>query len=293
MKEHYAYITMATSQDYLLGLMTMWLSLKNTGTQIPLYAMLPSELVLSHPEYVKNLKRNGVNILKYNNSIQIPQQLIDNNAHNGFFRFNHTFDKLLIFELTQFEKVVYIDADMYILHNLDHLFSFPHISAVAAGRSYPGNQDWDDLNSGLMVIQPQHSIVRELEKKIPDVIKQKNICGDQDVLQLYFSDWKQHPEKIMDEKYGVFAQYASYYEAHLGYTYPTDRHALDNSKSIAVIHFIGENKPWFQHWNFLSVLKQEIQLTWLKLRHKHNTITMILEYKHLVRKARKLLYAKP
>ena len=66
MKEHYAYITMATSQDYLLGLMTMWLSLKNTGTQIPLYAMLPSELVLSHPEYVKNLKRNGVNILKYN-----------------------------------------------------------------------------------------------------------------------------------------------------------------------------------------------------------------------------------
>ena len=28
MKENYAYITMATSQDYLLGLMTMWLSLK-------------------------------------------------------------------------------------------------------------------------------------------------------------------------------------------------------------------------------------------------------------------------
>ena len=97
----------------------------------------------------------------------------------------------------------------------------------------------------------------------------------------------------MDEKYGVFAQYASYYEAHLGYTYPNTRHAVDNPKAIAVIHFIGENKPWMQQWNYLSVLKQDIQLAWLKLRHKRNTVTMLLEYKHLVRKARKLLYVKP
>ena len=283
---------MATSLDYLPGLMAMWLSLKSTGTQIPLYAMLPHKIVVSKPHVVNSLKKSGIKILDYNYTIQLPQQLIENNIHSEFFRFNHTFDKLLVFELTQFDKIVYIDADMYILHNLDHLFTFPHMSAVAAGRSYPGNQDWVDLNSGLMVIQPQHNIVQELEQKIPDVIKHKQICGDQDVLQLYFSDWKQHPEKIMNEKYGVFAQYASYYETHLGYTYPNNQHAEENPKTIAVIHFIGEMKPWMQRWSFLSVLKQDIQLVWMKLRHKRDTFTVLLEYKHLVRKARKLLYSK-
>ena len=293
MEKNYAYITMATSLDYLPGLMTMWLSLKNTGTKIPIYAMLPRELVRSNPEYANRLAKNGINLLEYTNSIQLPQQLIDSNSHNGHLRFNHTFDKLLVFELTQFDKIVFIDADMYVLHNLDHLFAFPHMSAVAAGLSYPGNQDWEDLNSGLMVIQPQRNIVQEFEKLIPDVIKQKSICGDQDVLQLYFSDWKQHPEKNMGEKYGVFAQYASYYESRLGYTYPSIRHAVDNPKTIAVVHFIGENKPWMQHWSPLSVLKQELQLTLLRLIRKRNTTAVLLKYKHLVRKARKLLYAKP
>ena len=40
------------------------------------------------------------------------------------------------------------------------------------------------------------------------------------------------------------------------------------------------------------VLKQELQLAALRLLHKRNTDAVLLEYKHLVRKARKLLYAK-
>lgn len=289
MTHNYAYITMATSKNYLLGLMAMYLSLKQTGTQMPLYAMLPQKLVVDEEQTITNLKRNGIKVLQYDHSVGIPQQLIERNTRNGHFRFNHTFDKLLVFGLTQFEKIVFIDADMYILQNLDHLFTFPHMSAVTAGRSYPGNQDWIDLNSGLMTIRPQEHLVHDLEQKIPEVIRQKSICGDQDVLQLYYPDWPQQPEKNMGEKYGVFAQYASYYEKHLGYTYTNDK---ENPQSVAVIHFIGETKPWMQHWSLLSVLKQELQLVVLRLLHKRNTDVVLLEYKHLVRKARKLLYAK-
>lgn len=289
MSPNYAYITMATSKNYLTGLVAMYLSLKSTGTQIPLYAMLPQRLVEDEAKTIARLKRNGIKVLQYNHSVEIPQQLIEKNTNNGHFRFNHTFDKLLIFGLTQFEKIVFIDADMYILHNLDHLFTFPHMSAVAAGRSYPGNQDWIDLNSGLMTIQPQDNLLHDLVQKIPEVIMQKDICGDQDVLQLYYPDWPQQPEKNMGEKYGIFAQYSSYYEKHLGYTYTND---TENPKSVAVIHFIGEKKPWMQHWSHLSVLKQELQLAALRLLHIRNTDTVLLEYKHLVRKARKLLYAK-
>ncbi len=289
MSSNYAYITMATSKDYLPGVIAMYLSLKRTGTVISLYAMLPQALVESEPLAINNLKRNGINILEYNHSIEIPQQLIDNNAHQGDHRFSHTFDKLLVFEQTQFDKIVYLDADIYILHNLDHLFQLPHMSAMIAGKSYPGNEDWTDLTSGIMTIVPEQGLSAKFEKLIPDVIKAKGICGDQDILQAYYTDWPQRPELDMGEKYGVIAYYAKYYEQHLGYKYTNQE---EDPLSVAVIHYAGEMKPWMQHWSPLSVLKQELQLAVLRLIGRRNTTAVLLEYKHLVRKARKLLYAK-
>ena len=288
MSEQRAYITLATSSDYLVGVMAMALSLQQTGTRIPLYAMLPADLVKSEKTVCDRLKSNGVQILEYNQSVSIPQQLIDNNARQGDCRFSHTFDKLLIFEQIQFDKIVYLDADIQILHNLDHLFDLPHMAAMVAGHSYPGNEDWVDLTSGIMTIMPQQGLVKEFEALIPNVIEEKGACGDQDILQDYYKEWPQHPELDMGEKYGVMAGYAQYYEKQLGYCYTNE---VGNPKSVAVIHYAGERKPWHQHWSALSVIKQELQLLALKAVHKRNTTAVLLEYKHLVRKARKLLYA--
>lgn len=250
--------------------------------------MLPSDLVKEEEKLCVQLKENGINIIEYNNSISIPQQLIDNNENHGDRRFSHTFDKLLVFEQTQFDKIVYLDADIYILHNLDHLFQLPHMSAMIAGKSYPGNEDWVDLTSGIMTIVPEQGLSARFEKLIPDVISAKGICGDQDILQAYYSDWPQHPELDMGEKYGVIAYYAKYYEKHLGYKYTNN---VADPHSVAVIHYAGEKKPWMQQWSPLSVLKQELQLMMLKMMHKRNTTAVLLEYKHLIRKARKLIYA--
>ena len=285
----YAYVTLSTSKSYLLGIMTMYLSLRKTETNIPLYAMLPTDLIKTEPKLCGRLKTSGVNIIEYGNSIFIPQQLVESIENHGDSRFSHTFDKLLVFEQTQFDKIVYLDADIYILHNLDHLFQIPHMSAMIAGKSYPGNEDWIDLTSGIMTIVPEKGLSKQFERLIPDVIKAKGICGDQDILQAYYTNWPQRPELDMGEKYGVIAYYAKYYEQQLGYKYTNK---VEDPLSVAVIHYAGEMKPWMQHWSPLSVLKQELQLAVLRLLHKRNTDAVLLEYKHLVRKARKLLYAK-
>ena len=166
MSPNYAYITISTGKNYLLGIMAMYLSLKKTGTSIPLYAMLPSDLIRKEADLCERLKANGINILEYSDSISIPQQLIDNNENHGDRRFSHTFDKLLVFEQTQFDKIVYLDADIYILHNLDHLFQLPHMSAMIAGKSYPGNEDWTDLTSGIMTLVPQKGLVEKFKELI-------------------------------------------------------------------------------------------------------------------------------
>ena len=289
MSPNYAYVTLSTSKSYLPGIMAMYLSLKKTGTTIPLYAMLPADLVKEKAELCGQMKAAGINIIEYSDSIPIPQQLVESNENHGDSRFSHTFDKLLVFEQTQFDKIVYLDADIYILHNLDHLFQLPHMSAMIAGKSYLGNEDWIDLTSGIMTIVPEKGLSKQFEKLIPDVIKAKGICGDQDILQAYYSDWPQRPELDMGEKYGVIAYYAKYYEQQLGYRYTNK---VDDPLSVAVIHYAGEMKPWMQHWSTLSVLKQELQLAALRLIRKRNTTAVLLEYKHLARKARKLLYAK-
>ena len=91
----------------------------------------------------------------------------------------------------------------------------------------------------------------------------------------------------MGEKYGVMSYYSHYFEEKLGYHYNND---VNDPKSVAIIHYASEKKPWMQQWSTLSVLKQELQLMMLRMMHKRNTDAVLLEYKKLIRKARKLLY---
>lgn len=289
MSEKKAYVTFCNTANYLEGLMATWLCLRDTGTTIPFYAMLPTKLIQECPNEVSNLKKEGINIIEYEHPVTVPQELIDNNTKAGNLRGNQCYDKLLVFEQTQFDKIVYIDTDIYILHSLDKLFDMPHMAAMIAGKSYPGNEDWVDLSAGILTIVPQKGMVEKLMQKIPEVIEKGGALGDMSILQAYYSDWPQHPELDMGEKYGVMSYYAHYFEKHLGYHYTND---VDDPKSVAIIHYASEKKPWMQHWSRLSVVKQELQLAALRFVHKRNTDAVLLEYKHLVRKARKLLYAK-
>lgn len=281
-----AYVSIVCSQNYIVGLLATYLSLKQTGTQYPLYAMMPQRIVDECKHEIDVLRREGIRIIDYANSVELPDELLKNNAKQGDYRFSYTFDKLKIFELTQFDKIVFIDSDIYILQSLDRLFSMPHMSAMIAGKSYPGNEDWKDLTSGIMTIVPQEGLLKQFEAMIPQVIKEKPSCGDQDVLQAFYSEWSNHPELDMGEKYGVIAGYASYYEDHLGYYYSDD---TKDDKSVAVLHFAGEKKPWMYNWGRLSVIKQELEFYWLRIRKIRNTRCVLLEYNKLVRKAKRIL----
>ena len=49
------------------------------------------------------------------------------------------------------------------------------MSAVIAGKSYPGNESWNELNSGLMVIEPQKGLREALINKMNSMVKRKRI----------------------------------------------------------------------------------------------------------------------
>ena len=84
--KNYAYVSIVTSENYLVGLEAMYLSLKQTKTKIPLYVMLHQSLVDKNQKIVEILKSEGMHIIEYDKSVSIPEELSSNNTKQGDLR---------------------------------------------------------------------------------------------------------------------------------------------------------------------------------------------------------------
>ena len=234
------YVTLLSNKSYLEGVLVLSRSLKAVQAQYPLYCVLS---VSVDNEVQKELEQEGIGC------IRLAHAAVDGNVNpegQGFSHWNFTFDKLQIWGLTQFEKIVFLDSDMLIVNNIDELFEREPFSAVCADSSYPGNEGWaGGLNSGLMVIEPDKETEKQLLLCVKPVVeesqKQNRLVGDQDVVKYFISDFGQRVSLHLDEGYNIFADHLTYYIRHLGYS-------LNNKtgKPIYVVHFIGKAKPWMK-----------------------------------------------
>lgn len=134
------------------------------------------------------------------------------------------FTKLNLWKLVQFERVVYIDADVLAYRAPDELFDLPDAFAAAPDIGWP-----DIFNTGVMALKPNmgdyYAMIAMAERGI-------SFDGaDQGLLNMHFkNDWRR-----LSFAYNVTPS------AHYQYI-PAYRHF---QSSINMVHFIGRNKPWF------------------------------------------------
>jgi glycogenin len=185
----------------------------------------------------------------------------------------------LWFDMTEFEKIVYLDSDMMVLENIDELFALPHMSAVNAGRSFPGNSNWKDLNSGILVVEPRAGLIDQLTKVILELADYDDAVSDQNVLHYLHQDWPTKRELHLDEQYNIFDRYIDYYVKELAYG------LFRSKRRISVVHFIGPTKPWMRTWT-----KQVRHMIWLARRLKYYEIAVNLMYLRLLMKTNVQLY---
>lgn len=250
------YATILSTDSYLPGVLALFESIRKTNTKITEFVVVVNQDIKK--ETINRLEKNGI-IVKQMSKIKVPQRIKSKNKL--FPHWNNTFDKFNIFDLTDYDKVVYVDSDIFVADKIDELFEKPNMSAVVAGKSYPFNTKWNELNSGLMVIEPKKGMRDNLIGHMSDFERRKRtlrkphkqeskrffssisllkikdrICkfiqgvGDQDILEDFFH-WKEQPELHLDEQYNVFSKYADYYEKKLGI-------------KPKCYHFIGAKKPW-------------------------------------------------
>lgn len=226
----YSYVTVMSTENYLLGLLSMYESLKQTKTKYPLTVIINEQI---SENTVKILEDRGIFVIK-KPKFQVCGEIINKNEKSRFSHWNNTFDKLYIFELTEFDKIVYIDIDMLILKNIDELFEKKHLSAVVAGCFYPGHEDWVKLNSGLMVIEPFNGTMSKFLDIINKVKDKPELLGDQNIIQEYFPNWENEQELHLDHKYNLFFSHLEYYVNQLN----------NKLQDVSIVHFITKQKPW-------------------------------------------------
>lgn len=233
-----AYITLLSSRNYLPGVLALSNSLRIVKSAYPLVCTLSKDIDI---DVEKDLERHGIRCIRLNENV------VGSNANpeeQAFSHWNFTFDKLQVWGLEGFEKLIFLDSDMLVIRNIDHLFEKDAFSAVCAGKSYPGHESWNTLNSGLVVINPNKKVKQALVDLIDPVIQKfqaKNLLvGDQDILHEYLPDWKDECRLHLDEGYNMFADYLTWYIKNNGYA------INGKGKPIYVIHFIGKLKPWMR-----------------------------------------------
>ena len=229
---NYSYITVLSTEQYLKGALALAKSLKNVEAKYPLAMLVTCNISKQDEEKIKSY---GIQIIK-KPSIELPETIKAKNDKGSFSHWTNTFDKLLLFELTEFDKLVYLDSDMYVRKNIDELFEKKNMSATIDRRYGPSvSKEWTKLTSGLMVIEPKQNVLPSFYKIIDKIIDEKESIGDQDVLQEYEPSWDTKEELHLDVGYNLFFPHIDYYITYNNYK-------LDD---IKVVHFIYTNKPFF------------------------------------------------
>lgn len=232
MEANRAYITVLSSDEYLIGVLCLNQSLKDAKSKYPLVVLVNDKI---SEKAKKVLEENEIETINAK-SFVLPDWIVEKNR-TSHANWSNTFDKLSIFELTEFDKLVFLDSDMFVRNNIDELLEKPDMSAtVDRNDTVLVKENYQKITSGMLVLEPKLGMISEFLSIINDEsIKNKyTSIGDQDIIQLYYSDWGEKQELHLPVKYNMFFGDIEYYVN-------KEIYSLDD---ISIIHFITSNKPW-------------------------------------------------
>ncbi len=238
----YAYVTVLSSNDYINGVVVLDKSLKLLNSKYLLYCIVTPDISAENKEVLRRLSIPTIEkdqIAPPGADNEHAAKIITNldGPQDGMLWWHKAMVKLSIFDLTQFNKIVYLDADMIVKQNIDELFDKPHMSAVRdctslSGRSFGDAQG--SFNSGLLVIVPNHEEFENILDFLNHFDPKGKLIHDQWILQEYFNNWKDRLELHLDQWYAPWTTNFSPGNA--------DDYYFLRSK-IKVLHII-DKKPW-------------------------------------------------
>ena len=190
----FAYTTLVTNEDYLLGAKALARSLRAVKTDYPLRVMATrADLALDELEslgceikLVDQLPLSDGFRARHSRKAQHAAAPFDKGNKPTFHDPLDNFCKLRLWEFDDLASTVFIDADAIVVKDIEKVFLYPEFSA--APNLYESLVDMHRLNSGVFVAQPSkktfETMLHELDKG--EVFWRRT---DQTFLETYFPDW--------------------------------------------------------------------------------------------------------
>ena len=245
----HAYVTLVTNADYASAAVALVRSLKRTGTAADVVVMHTGGV---DPSALAECMALGaiarpVDLLDTTAAFNERHQRDRLHANAPFTKGNkpafHTpldnFAKLRLWEMEEYDSVVFLDADTLVVRNIDRLFAWPEF--CAAPNVYESVADFHRLNSGVFTARPSRETFNAMMERLdaPDAFWRRT---DQTFLETFFPQWHGLPVFFNMLQYVWFAM-----------------PALWDWKSVHVVHYQYE-KPWERDHPKADRLKPLIEL---------------------------------
>ncbi|PVH96754.1 glycosyltransferase family 8 protein [Periconia macrospinosa] len=213
------YCTLLMSDSYLPGAIVLAHSLRDAGTNKKLAALITLD----------SLSADTITELRTLYDYLIPVERIRNPSPANLYLMGrpdlvYCFTKIALWRQTQFRKIVYLDADVVALRNLDELFDIDAPFAAAPDIGWP-----DAFNTGVMVLSPDMGEYWALHTMAS--AGDSFDGADQGLLNQYYEHKNWHRLKFT---YNCTPN--AQYQWEPAYRY--------YKRDISAVHFIGKDKPW-------------------------------------------------
>lgn len=226
-----AYATLLYGDEFLLGVRVLGKSIRDTGATRDMVALVSD-----------GVSPYAVQLLQADGWIVEHIDLLANPNHERPKRFWGVYTKLKIFNMTNYKKVVYLDADTVVLRSIDDLFQC---------RKFCANLKHSErLNSGVMVVEPSESVFKDMMTKVSTLPSYTG--GDQGFLNSYYGDFPNarlfEPNLSADERKSrpepSMERLSTLYNADVGLYMLANKWMVDGSELRVVHYTLGPLKPW-------------------------------------------------
>ncbi|KAF2284384.1 hypothetical protein GH714_021328 [Hevea brasiliensis] len=166
-REAYATI-LHSAHVYVCGAIAAAQSIRLSGSNRDLVILVDESISVYH--------RSGLEAAGW--KIRTIQRIRNPKAEKDAYN-EWNYSKFRLWQLTEYDKIIFIDADLLILRNIDFLFGMPEISATGNNATL--------FNSGVMVIEPSNCTFQLLMEHINEIESYNG--GDQGYLNEIFTWW--------------------------------------------------------------------------------------------------------
>lgn len=226
-----AYVTLLYGDEFVLGVRVLGKSIRDTGSKKDMVVLVSDGV----SDYAKTLLEADGWIVEMISLLQNPNRVRPT-------RFWGVYTKLKIFNMTNYEKVVYLDADTIVIKNIEDLFK--------CGKFCANLKHSERLNSGVLVVEPSKMLFNDMLKKVGTLPSYTG--GDQGFLNSYYAgfadarlfDPNMSPEELKSRPVPEMERLSTLYNADVGLYMLANKWMVDENE-LRVIHYtLGPLKPW-------------------------------------------------